>query len=216
MLNKIEMNIEDNEVVKLDNLSSNIINIGKNALLTININDSNFDNYIFNLSEKSCLIINKLYKNKDISEEVNINLNGFNSRVFYNFSVLSDKDEKFIININHNNKNTISKVINHGVVLNDTSLEFIVNAYVEKGNTKSVLNQSNKIITISKNNSIIKPNLFIDEFDVEAVHSATIGKFNKEDIFYLMTKGIKEEDAINLLIEGFLNGHIKEVNYVQR
>lgn len=62
---------------------------------------------------------------------------------------------------------------------------------------------------MSKNNSVIKPNLFIDEYDVDAVHSATIGKFNKNEIFYLMTKGITKEESINLLIKGFLEGHIR-------
>ena len=58
---------------------------------------------------------------------------------------------------------------------------------------------------MSKNNSIIKPNLYIDEYDVDARHAATIGRFNSEDIFYLMTKGIDKKEAIELLISGFLN-----------
>ena len=49
----------------------------------------------------------------------------------------------------------------------------------------------------------------LDEYDVDAVHSATIGKFNKNEIFYLMTKGITKEESINLLIKGFLEGHIR-------
>ena len=48
------------------------------------------------------------------------------------------------------------------------------------GNKASKLNQESKIIVMSSNNSIIKPNLFIDEYDVDAVHSATIGKFRKD------------------------------------
>ena len=89
--------------------------------------------------------------------------------------------------------------------MNDSKLEFIVNSSVLKGNKKSVLNQESKIIVLSKNNSIIKPNLFIDEYDVDARHAATIGRFSSEDIFYLMTKGINKEEAIKLLINGFLN-----------
>ena len=47
----------------------------------------------------------------------------------------------------------------------------------------AVLNQENKIITMGDNNSEIRPNLYIDEFDVEARHSAIIGKFDKNEIF---------------------------------
>ena len=68
--------------------------------------------------------------------------------------------------------------------MNDAHLLFEVNSTIKKGNNKSKLNQESKIIVMSKNNSVIKPNLFIDEYDVDAVHSATIGKFNKNEIFY--------------------------------
>ena len=89
--------------------------------------------------------------------------------------------------------------------MNESKLVFEVNSTVKKGNKNSKLNQSSKIITMSSNNSIIKPNLFIDEFDVDAFHSATIGKFSNDEIFYLMTKGLSRDDAINLLIKGFLS-----------
>ena len=133
-----------------------------------------------------------------------------NSRVDYYLYTLTNVNQSFTLNINHNNKNTISNVINHGVVLNDSKLEFIVNAKVEKGNIGSKLDQESRIITMGKNNSIIKPNLFIDEYDVEARHAATIGKFNQDYIFYLMTKGLTEKEANNLLIEGFLGDNNEE------
>lgn len=197
----------DGEIV-IDNLEYNTYEISKNSFVTININSYKFNKYEFNLEENAHLIINKSYNEKEIDEEITINLNGFNARVDYNFSTLTYNNQKYVININHNEKSTISNVINHGVVMNDSQLLFEVNSVVKKGNKASKLNQASKIIVMSSNNSTIKPNLFIDEYDVDAVHSATIGKFRKEDIFYLMTKGLKKEDAINLLIKGFLEGHI--------
>lgn len=196
---------EVNEDIVIDELKSNVYNIGKNAIVTINLDSSRFEYQEFNLDENAHLIINKMYKGKEIHENITINLNGVNSRVDYNFSTKVYSDEKYVININHNNKSTISNVINHGVVMNDSHLLFEVNSSIKKGNSKSKLNQESKIIVMSKNNSIIKPNLFIDEYDVDAVHSATIGKFNKDEIFYLMTKGITKEESINLLINGFLD-----------
>lgn len=196
---------EVNEDIVIDELKSNVYNIGKNAIVTINLDSSRFECQEFNLDENAHLIINKMYKGKEIHENIVINLNGVNSRVDYNFSTKVYSDEKYVININHNNKSTISNVINHGVVMNDSHLLFEVNSSIKKGNSKSKLNQESKIIVMSKNNSIIKPNLFIEEYDVDAVHSATIGKFNKDEIFYLMTKGITKEESINLLINGFLD-----------
>lgn len=210
-MNKIivdKMELESKDEIIINELKHRVYDIKKGTKVLINVSEKTLDNFEFNLEENSSLVINKMYNEKDICEEINVNLNGFNSKVNYNFSTLTYNNQKYVININHNNKNTISNIINHGVVMNDSKLEFIVNATVKKGNNKSVLNQESKIIVMGENNSIIKPNLFVDEYDVEAIHAATIGKFSKDDIFYLMTKGINKEDAINLLINGFLKGHM--------
>lgn len=177
-------------------------NLKDNEELILEIKDN--DNYEFNLNNNSYLKLNLKYKEIDINKTIDINLNGINSKVDYNLSTLTNVNQSFTLNVNHNNKNTISNIINHGVVLNDSKLEFIINAKVEKGNTKSILDQESRIIVMGKNNSIIKPNLFIDEYDVEARHAATIGKFNQDYIFYLMTKGLTKEESNNLLIKGFL------------
>ena len=57
---------------------------------------------------------------------------------------------------------------------------------------------------------MIKPNLFIDENDVVANHSALIGTFKDDEIFYLMSRGLDKKDAENLLTKGFL---LKGVTY---
>lgn len=157
----------------------------------------------FVLEDNSHLSLKQEYNELD-NQTITINLNGINSKVDYFLSTLTNKNQTFIININHNNKYTVSNVINHGVVLNDSRLEFTVNTRISKGNSKSILNQESKIITMGKNNSIINPNMYIDEYDLEARHAATIGKFNQDNIFYLMTKGLNKEEANNILIEGFL------------
>ena len=207
-MNKIIMN-EVIEGINFDKLESNIINIKKGESLVLYLNASYFRNVEFNLDEDAYLEINKIYDLADIWEEVTINLNGENSKVLYNFSTLAHANQTFIININHNNKNTISNVYNHGVVINDSRLYLEVNSGVKKGYTNSMLNQESRIITMGDNYSEIKPNLLIDEYDVNARHAAIIGKFNKEDIFYLMSKGIPYEKANELLIIGFLKNNIR-------
>ena len=193
----------------IDDLDTNVYSLKKDEVVVFNLSSSNYNEYTFNLEENAHLIINKMYNEEEINENIIINLNGINSKVDYNFSTKVYNDQKYIININHNNKSTISNIVNHGVVMNDANLTFEVNSTIKKGNSKSKLNQESKIIVMSKNNSVIKPNLYIDEFDVDAVHSATIGRFNKEEIFYLMTKGVTKEEATNLLIKGFLEGHVR-------
>lgn len=192
------------EDLELESITNEIIDIEDGVTLKIDLNKRSINNCEFNLGNNSHLMVNKKYNEEEISESITINLNGISSRVDYNFRTLVYNNQKYLINVNHNNKNTISNIVNRGVVKNDSSLIFEVNSKVDKGNINSVLNQESKIIIMSKNNSIIKPNLYIDEYNVDARHAASIGKFRKEDIFYLMTKGISEEDSIELLINGFL------------
>lgn len=56
-------------------------------------------------------------------------------------------------------------------------------------------------------NASISPNMFIDLDDVEAKHGSVIGSFNENQIFYLMSKGINYNDALKLLIKGYLLGN---------
>lgn len=48
------------------------------------------------------------------------------------------------------------------------------------------------------------PSLIIDEFDVEqAGHAATTGQVDREQLFYLMSRGIPRKEALKLIVTGF-------------
>ena len=209
-MNKILMNkVIINKDTIVTKINANKIYVNKNVNVVFNIDKYSFDKIIIDIEENSNVIINKKYNEKDINENIVINLNGINSSIKYNFSTMVTNNQKYTIIINHNNKNTNSYITNHGVVLNDSKLIFEVNSIVKKGNILCNINQDSKIITMGRNNSIIKPNLFIDEYNVNAKHSAIIGKFNEEEIFYLKTKGLSEKQALDLLINGFIEGPMR-------
>jgi Fe-S cluster assembly protein SufD len=47
------------------------------------------------------------------------------------------------------------------------------------------------------------PKLIINNHDTEASHSATVGQVDEEDLLYMNSRGIDEEQATNMLVEGF-------------
>ena len=49
------------------------------------------------------------------------------------------------------------------------------------------------------------PILKIDCDDIEASHACSIGNLNENHIFYLMSRGISEDEARKLIVEGYLN-----------
>jgi Fe-S cluster assembly protein SufD len=58
-----------------------------------------------------------------------------------------------------------------------------------------------------------KPNLEIFADDVKASHGATIGQLDKEQLFYMKTRGFSDTDAKNLLIYGFCKQVIDMITY---
>ncbi len=55
------------------------------------------------------------------------------------------------------------------------------------------------------------PTLKIYEEDVQASHEATVGKVSEEQLFYLMSRGLSEQEAISLIVNGFFKQFTKEL-----
>lgn len=47
------------------------------------------------------------------------------------------------------------------------------------------------------------PGLEIEADDVRCTHAATVGQMDKQEIFYLMARGIPKDTAVRMLVEGF-------------
>ena len=139
------------------------------------------------------------------TESITVNINIYNNAKldFYEMTV-TDKKITNEVNVYHKNKETTSNVTCHGISYGKGDLKFSVNGYIKKGMIGSICNQSSRIINLDEGKSSIKPNLFIDEFDSIANHSAYTGPFDEKLLFYLETKGISKKEAFNLLLNGFM------------
>ena len=51
----------------------------------------------------------------------------------------------------------------------------------------------------------------INQEDATITHEATVGKIGDEQIFYLMTRGFTEEEALTLIVNGFIEPFTKEL-----
>ena len=144
-----------------------------------------------------------------INKSVNvvINLKGLNAKVVYHYSTINFDDNTFKITINHLCSNTISEIYNHGVNAGFKKLVFDVTGYVPKDSFKCFCNQENQIINLTNGISQILPNLLINNYDTFSNHAAYIGKFKEDILFYLMSRGINEQIATRLLLNG---GNINE------
>ncbi|MCA9935158.1 MAG: Fe-S cluster assembly protein SufB [Ardenticatenaceae bacterium] len=55
------------------------------------------------------------------------------------------------------------------------------------------------------------PYIEIDEQDVTIGHEASVSKVGEEQLFYLMSRGISEQMAISMIVNGFLDPLVKEL-----
>jgi Fe-S cluster assembly protein SufB len=55
------------------------------------------------------------------------------------------------------------------------------------------------------------PYIEIDEDDVTIGHEATVSKVGEEQLFYLMSRGLSEEEATTMVVSGFIEPLVKEL-----
>ena len=188
------------DIMKEDNMNR-IIDVKEREKVFYDFDTTNQD-VIYNVSENSKLVVYQYGIN--IDNNIIINLNGENASVEYHYSTINYDDHKYKIDVNHNNSKTISNIYNHGINVFDNKLDFDITGNVLNKSDKCECNQKNQILNISDGKSTILPKLLIDNYDVISSHSAYIGKFKDEILFYLMSRGISEKVSYDLLIKSFL------------
>lgn len=55
------------------------------------------------------------------------------------------------------------------------------------------------------------PTIEVDEQDVTIGHEATVSKVGEEQLFYLMSRGLTQEDATTMVVSGFIEPLVKEL-----
>lgn len=56
------------------------------------------------------------------------------------------------------------------------------------------------------------PSLEIDSFDVKSGHAASLTQLDEEKLFYMMSRGLSEEEARKAIVQGFIEGAIRRIN----
>lgn len=62
-----------------------------------------------------------------------------------------------------------------------------------------------------KSTSNTYPSMKIDNKNVDITHEARIGKIGEEEIFYLMSRGLSEEQAVKTIVAGFIEPVVKQL-----
>ncbi len=114
--------------------------------------------------------------------------------------------------IDHRVPNCVSHQTYKGV-LNDSSRGvFNGKVFVRENAHGTDAQQSNKNLLLSNEARVdTKPQLEIFNDDVKCSHGATVGQLEDEELFYLLTRGLPETLAKNLLTYGFVEEIINKI-----
>ena len=87
---------------------------------------------------------------------------------------------------------------------------------VEEGAQKTDAQQSCKTLLLSDQAEMdAKPELRIYADDVKCSHGAAIGALDENMLFYLRARGLEEKDARALLVRGFINEMVDEIQMLE-
>lgn len=110
------------------------------------------------------------------------------------------------LNIYHNKPNLKSRIGIKVVLYDNSSFDLNGLVHISKGAIKSDTYLKAEVLILSEDaNARIVPSLEILENDVKAGHSAVVRDVDKNEIYYLSSRGISEEEAKEMIVNAFLN-----------
>ena len=207
---KIKINNETKTKLEIINHNYNNlkIDIEINTKEDLDITEiSNIQNtkirYTYNLDKDVELNVNKFLDGNILREQDIINLEE-NSKINFNLKTIALDNQVIELVTNHKGSKSEAIINNKGVTKNEGNINLTVTNIIPNGIKNCIASQKNRIVPLNDEKNVINPILLIDEYDVEADHAAFVGPFNKQELFYLQSRGINKKEALNLLIKGFL------------
>lgn len=206
-MNKIQVDniILNNENIFIEN--QNVTKITAEGKCEINLFNCNIINLDILVLENSCVCINYFNKIKNLESLINIKASN-KSSITFNHSYINYEKYDLKIDTDFLNEEANVFVNIHGI--NDKGKSNIdVNGFVKTNKYNNVLNENIHIYNINNGTCASNPNMYINTSKVIANHNTTIGTIRKDELFYLMSKGLNYENSVKLIIQGFLINVIK-------
>jgi Fe-S cluster assembly protein SufD len=127
------------------------------------------------------------------------------------------QDHQYIdyhIDVDHIAHNSHSDMLYKGILDKQSRAVFSGKLFVEKEAQKIIAYQANHNILLSKEAEVYsKPMLEVYADDVKCKHGATIGQLNHDALFYLCSRGINQQEALNMLLNGFTDDIFSRVTH---
>ena len=130
------------------------------------------------------------------------------SMAFASAGQVQDAGSKMV----HFAPNTTSKITSKSISKNGgrASYRGLLKVYQGAKGVKSNV-VCDALLLDSESQSDTYPYIEIDEDDVTIGHEASVSKVGEEQLFYLMSRGLSEEEATTMVVSGFIEPLVKEL-----
>lgn len=108
--------------------------------------------------------------------------------------------------------NTSSKIVSKSISKDNgrASYRGLLKVYPQAGEVRSNV-VCDALLLDDQSRSDTYPYIEIDNEDVTIGHEATVSKVGEEQLFYLMSRGLSEEEATTMVVSGFIEPLVKEL-----
>jgi Fe-S cluster assembly protein SufD len=151
----------------------------------------------------------------DISNNIEVNLNGRHADCELNGLYLTDREQKVSthVDLNHNSPECRSLQLFKGILDDKSVTRFNGRILVAKDSQKTEAYQANNNLLVSKTaKAFTQPHLVIYADDVKCSHGATVGSLDQEELFYMRSRGISLHEAKLLQQQAFAYAVLSKVS----
>ncbi len=146
--------------------------------------------------------------------EVSTELNGDSSESQIVGAFFGHNDQHFDLDVKvwHRAEHTTADLVTRGVIddVARTVYEGVQDVGRDAWDTSSY-QRENTLMLSDESEADASPKLIINNHDTEASHSATVGQVDAEELLYMTSRGIDEQQAKDMLVEGFFVPVLEEV-----
>lgn len=191
-------------IIAKDGSNINIVKVQR-----LHDESGNFDNNIIITGNDANITWTQVELGSKVSaHDVTAEMEGSGSSFYLNSIFLGVDSANYDMSyrVNHYAPRTECNVDVKGALKDKAKAVFRGNLDMKRGSRKSKGNESEIVLLLDKDvRSDAIPALWCTEDDVKANHAASAGRIDENKLFYMMSRGLSEDEAKSLMVEANFN-----------
>lgn len=210
----IDYRMKDKDLQAFHNGLTRVI-VENNAVLNIikvqrfNDQSDNFDSnfsLVSNQGELNWVPIELGSKTSVTNNENTLVADGSKANISNVYFADGDRRMDIGFKINHQGRHSSSEIESKGVLKDRAKKVFRGDLYFQKGASQADGSEREEVLLLDKTvDSDSIPALFCEEDNVEGEHAVSAGQIDQQRLYYLMSRGMSEKEAKQMMIEAAFN-----------